>query len=59
MAADAPAAPAAPKAAVVVNGTEIPTKILDTEVGLEQQKMLYSGQQIGASQMPVFKKSDS
>lgn len=57
MAADAPATPAAPKAAAVVNGTEIPTKILDTEVGLEQQKMLYSGQQIGASQMPVFKKA--
>lgn len=57
MAADAPAAPAAPKAAAVVNGTDIPTKILDTEVGLEQQRMLYSGQQIGASQMPAFKKA--
>lgn len=57
MAADAPAAPAAPKSAAVVNGTEIPTKILDTEMGLEQQKMLYSGQQISASQMPEFKKA--
>lgn len=57
MAADAPAAPVAPKAAAVVNGTDIPTKILDTEVGLEQQRMLYSGQQIGASQMPAFKKA--
>ncbi len=54
MAADEPAAP---KTAAVVNGIEIPTKILDTEVGLEQQKMLYSGQQIGASQMPTFKKA--
>lgn len=54
MAADAPAAS---KTAAVVNGTEILTKILDAEVGQEQQKMLYSGQQINASQMPTFKKA--
>lgn len=57
MAADAPAEKPAAKNAAVVNGTEISTKFLDSEVGLEQQRMMYSGQQIGASQMPAFKKA--